>query len=72
MNDFEKEAEQHRKQNSKIIEEFEEYLRNKGLSKKTVKKHSSNIAFFVDDYLIYDEVLTPADGISQIGMFLDF
>jgi len=37
-----------------------------------LKKHSSNIAFFVDDFLIYDDVLTPADGIIEIGMFLDY
>jgi len=70
--EFEKEAEEQRKQNSKMIEEFEVYLKDKGLSQKTVKKHSSNIAFFVDDYLIYDDVLKPEDGITHIGMFLDF
>jgi len=72
IEDFEKVAEQQREKNKKLIEEFEAYLNDKGLSQKTVKKHVSNIAFFVDDFLIYDDVLTPADGIIEIGMFLDY
>ena len=68
--DFEKKAAQQREKNSKLIEEFEEYLKEKGLSGKTVEKHGSNIAFFVDVFLIYEDVLTPAEGIEEIGIFL--
>jgi len=38
--------------NITILEQFEKYLQEQGLSDKTVNKHLSNLDFYANDYLI--------------------
>ena len=56
------------KENKKYIEGFEEYLKNKNLSAKTIRRHVSNAEFYINDYLAnhYEDV----DAIKGIDDFI--
>lgn len=56
--------------NIKLLLEFETYLVNSGLAKKTIKNHVSNVEFYINEYLLYEEPQKPESGTNQIGWFL--
>lgn len=57
-------------ENKKVIVEFESYLSEKKLTASTIKKHSSNISFFINEFLLYEEPLRPKEGMNRIDYFL--
>ena len=70
MKDLEKKIEENKKRNKKIMKEFEEYLKEKNLKDKTIKKHLSNVDLFINDYLNYYDIETPEEGINSVYSFL--
>ena len=52
MKDFEELREEIIEKNIAILEKFEKYLQEKGLSDNTSYKHLSNLDFYANDYLI--------------------
>lgn len=70
MENYEKRLEENTKRNKKFIEEFEFWLNEKGLVKKTVKKHTSNIDLYLNDYLTYMDINKMECGINEIDSFL--
>lgn len=50
------------------MELFAESLHN--LSERTVGRHISNVAFYLNDFLMYDEARSFDQGIWMIGNFL--
>ena len=71
MEDWEKKLEENRKRNEKFIKEFETWLNQKGLVKKTIKKHLNNIDLYINDYLNYYEITKMEKGVSKAYMFLN-
>ena len=71
MVDYEIKAEENRKRNEKYIKEFEKWLNEKGLVKKTVRKHLSNVDLYINDYLNYYDITKVEDGIDDVCSFLD-
>lgn len=71
MEDFEKRVKENKKRNKKFMKEFNEYLKEKKLTDKTIKKHLSNVDIFINDYLNYYDVETPEEGINSVYSFLD-
>ncbi|MFO7883949.1 MAG: hypothetical protein R6U68_03925 [Desulfobacteraceae bacterium] len=61
-----------RKDNDKLLDEFENYLLNKGLKSKTADKHVKNIDFYINEFLLYEDAVKAKDGIHDIGMFLGY
>ncbi|MBR1884731.1 MAG: recombinase [Clostridia bacterium] len=55
----------------KFIDEFEQWLKNKELAKKTIKRHISNIELYLNDFLNYYEIITMEKGIDEVGAFLN-
>ena len=57
--------------NQPILDDFEAWLEQSGLSEKTVKTHVSNIDFFTN-YLVYYEPLKKLDEAKEgdVWMFL--
>ena len=47
-------------------------FRQKILSKKTIDKHVSNVDFYINDFLLYEDAIEAADGVSSMGMFLGY
>lgn len=70
--EYENDCKKVRKFNKKLLTEFEISLKSSGLSKNTIDNHVSNIDFFVNEYLLYEEVIEAKDGASAVGMFLGY
>lgn len=43
-----------------------------GLSENTINKHFSNIDFYVNEYLLNEDVTEAKDGVGSVGMFLGY
>lgn len=71
MFDYDKKVEENRKRNEKYIKEFEEWLCKKGLVKKTINKHLSNVSLYIDDYLSYYDIIKVEEGMDYVYSFLD-
>ena len=61
-----------RKQNERLLLEFEAWLQASGLSKKTIENHVSNIDFYVNEYLLYEDAVEARDGAVSIDDFLGY
>lgn len=69
---YEKDCKKIREENESLLNDFEKWLSDKKLSKKTIDKHVSNVDFYINDFLLYEDAIEPADGVSSIGMFLGY
>jgi len=75
MDDYEKyedECKKIRKANEQLLSEFEVSLKSSGLSDNTINKHISNIEFYVNEYLLYEDAVEAKDGVNEVGMFLGY
>lgn len=73
MNDYEKYEDDSkiiRETNKKLLGEFETWLKSAGLSENTISKHLSNIDFYINEYLLYEDAIEAKDGIQGVSMFL--
>lgn len=71
MDDYEVEVKKIQKENEKYLIAFENWLKEKGLSERTIHKRVSNASLYIDDYLNYYDVTRMEDGIWDVYMFLD-
>jgi site-specific recombinase XerD len=69
---YEKLCKRIRKANERLLVEFEVWLKSSGLSEKTVTLHLSNIDFYVNEYLLYEDATEAKDGVSAVDMFLGY
>ena len=75
MDDYQKyeiDCKKIRKTNVRLLNEFEVWMKSSGLSEKTINNHLSNIDFYVNEYLLYEDATEAKDGIGSVGMFLGF
>ena len=61
-----------REENSGLLEEFASWLRAKGLSEATVRRHHRNIDFYVNVFLLYEDATPAKDGVYKVWMFLGY
>jgi site-specific recombinase XerD len=69
---YKRECKRIREENKTLISGFEIWLSTKGLSPKTIDKHASNVDFFVNEFLLYEEAIEARDGAGEIGRFLGY
>jgi site-specific recombinase XerD len=75
MDDYERyedDCEKIRKKNQSLLIEFETWLKTTGLAKKTISIHSTNIVFYINEYLLYEDATEPQDGVDSVNMFLGY
>ena len=75
MNDYEKyeaDCQKIRKANEKLLTDFESWLKSSGLSEKTIRNHLSNIDFYINEYLLYEDAVEAKDGVYSVSMFLGY
>ena len=75
MNEYEKyedDCKKIRTANEKLLVEFETWLKSAGLSENTISKHLSNIDFYINEYLLYEDAIEAKDGIQGVSMFLGY
>jgi len=59
-----------RKENKILLNLFQLWLEKKGLKKATIKSHVGNVDFYINDFLLYSDIIEAKDGANSIGMFL--
>ena len=75
MDDYEKyeaDCKKIRRANQKILTDFESWLKSSGLSEKTINNHLSNIDFYINEYLLYEDAVEPKDGVDSVSDFLGY
>jgi len=75
MGDYEKyeaDCKKIRKDNETLLVEFEAWLKSSGLSEKTIRNHLSNIDFYINEYLLYEDATEAKDGVRSVSMFLGY
>jgi len=70
--EIQKEVETIRSENTVLLEEFSVWLEQSGLKKKTVQGHTGNVWFYINEYLVYEDAIRPAEGISLIDGFFNW
>ncbi len=61
-----------REENQAMLDGFEEWILEKGLSESTAQKHRENIAFYINEFLLYESPKRAAEGVDEVGMFLGY
>ena len=71
LDEREKQLKENTKRNEDYLKMFEKSLEEKQLTAKTIRKHISNIDFYLNDYLTYyDEIIKMEDGTQHTRPFL--
>lgn len=69
---YEEACKEIRVSNEILLKDFEEWLKLFGLTGKTINRHVSNINFFINEFLLYEEAIEAKNGISDVSMFLGY
>ena len=74
FDDIDAEIEKIRTENKNLLKAFAEWLSEQGLARATIKRHLSNIDFYINEFLVYSMPLTPQEGMEggSVSMFLGF
>ena len=64
LEEYEKQYERIRKDNEELLAVFREDLSN--LKPATIRRHLSNVDFYINEYLLYEEPLSFDEGIYRI------
>lgn len=59
---YEADCQRIRKVNHELLKDFESWLESSGLSEKTINNHISNIDFYINEYLLYEDAVEAKDG----------
>ena len=68
--EYEARCEEIRAENEELLKVFQDDI--KGLSEKTVRKHLSNVSFYINDYLLREDAKTFDAGTKCISEFLGY
>ncbi len=69
---YEKECERIRNENEKILTDFKKWLSDEGLSERTINRHRSNVDFYINVFLLYEDAIEAASGAGDVGAFLGY
>jgi len=61
-----------KKDNVRLLEQFDQWLSGKGLAEKTVRRHVENAESYINDFLLYEDAIPAKEGASRISMFLGY
>lgn len=70
--EYENKCKEIRKANKQLLGEFELSLKSSGLSANTTNNHVSNIDFYANEYLLYEDAIEVKDGVDAVDMFLGY
>ncbi len=69
---YEIECERIRASNNELLEMFKNDLELAGLSEKTIRSHISNVDFYINEYLLREDVHPMEDGVGMVDSFLGY
>ncbi len=71
--DYEKKIKKIEKQNNAILADFEQSLKDAGLSANTINRHLDNAGFYINEYLLmYDDLYAAAEGCAHLDSFFGY
>ena len=68
--EYEEEVKKIEKKNEKYLKEFEKSMIEKKLSNRTIRKHLSNVDFYINDYLNHYDPTEMEEGCYHLDGFL--
>ncbi len=68
--EWERQTEETKSHNNKLLIDFENHLKTKSLKLKTIKNHIGNVEFYANDFLLRYEIIPVEKGILEIGSYL--
>jgi hypothetical protein len=69
---YEIECERIRESNKELLGDFAAWLRELDLTARTINKHVDNVAFYINEYLLYEDAVEPQEGAYSVSMFLGY
>lgn len=70
--EYERKCSSIREENMTLLDNFESWIRSKGLSEATAQKHRENIDFYINEFLLYESPKHASEGVDEVGMFLGY
>jgi len=70
--EYEAACERIREDNAALLAKFEEWLRQKKLATKTIRTHTNNVDFYINEFLLYEDTVEAKEGAGEISMFLGY
>jgi len=72
LEDQEAAADSIRADNKSLLAAFGRWLEQGGLKEKTIRKHLENTDFYINHFLLYDDLNSAAGGAVAVGWFFDW
>jgi hypothetical protein len=69
---YEQACEQIKRENRGLLSEFAAWMSQQGISEKTAGMHVANAAFYIQEYLLYEQPLRASEGATGLGMYLGY
>jgi len=69
---YEAECNRIREANERLLVDFADWLRASGLADSTIRGHTENIDFYINEFLLYEDTLEPQEAIFEVSMFLGY
>lgn len=69
---YEADCKKIRKTNERLLAEFDTWLQSSGMADKAIRNHLSNIDFYINEYLLYEDATEAKDGVHSVNMFLGY
>ncbi|NOR81643.1 MAG: recombinase [Methyloprofundus sp.] len=69
---YEEDCEKIRDSNADLLNGFEAWLKASGLAPKTITNHRSNIDFYINEFLLYEDATEAKEGVDEVNMFLGY
>jgi hypothetical protein len=66
---YEADCKKIRKTNKRLLAEFKTSLEASGLTEKTIRQHLSNVDFYINEFLLYEDATEAKDGVTDISFF---
>ena len=66
---YERACKRIRKENAKLLADFEQWMSEKGLSEKTIERHVKNVEFYINTFLLYSDAVPATKGTLEIWSF---
>jgi len=71
--EYELACQKERERNSQLLEQFASWLEAKQLTQKTIDNHLTNVDFYINEFLLYEEPITGApEGITSVDMYFGY
>ena len=70
--DYENECTRIRQINNDLLELFQKDMTESGLSDTTISRHLSNVDFYLNEFLLREDIHPMEDGLDMLGLFLGY